>query len=123
MPLSAEGTPSRRILLANAAVSTAGDAFQHVVIDGKRYSHIVDPRTGLGRTDRSAVTVIARDCLTADALDTAVIAMGPETGLALVERTLGAAAFFVRGNDHGRPETRETSRFAAFVIDDEKTAD
>ena len=123
VPLSAEGTPSRQILLANAAVSTAGDAFQHVVIDGRRYSHIVDPRTGLGRTDRSAVTVIARDCLTADALDTAVIVMGPEAGLALVERTPGAAAFFVRGSDKGQPETRETSRFAAFVIGGDKPAD
>ena len=122
VPLSADGTPSRQIVLANAAVSTAGDAFQHVVIDGKRYSHIVDPRTGLGMTDRSAVTVIARDCLTADALDTAVIAMGPDAGLALVEQTPGAAAFFVRATE-GEPETRETSRFTEFVVIAEKPAD
>ncbi len=59
IPLSEDGAPTREICLANAAVTTSGDAFQHVVIDGRRYSHIVDPRTGLGLTDRSGVTVIA----------------------------------------------------------------
>ena len=107
VPLSAEGTPSKQICLANAAVSTAGDAFQHVDIDGKRYSHIVDPHTGLGMTDRSAVTVIAPDCTTADGLDTAVIALGPRAGLALVEGTPGAAAFFVRA---GRSSPRHSNR-------------
>ena len=111
IPLSAEGTPSRQILLANAAVSTAGDAFQHVVIDGRRYSHIVDPHTGLGMTDRMGVTVIAPDCLTADGLDTAVAAMGPKAGLALIEKTPGAAAFIVRPGD-GEPEVFESKRFA-----------
>ena len=43
-----EKTPSRYLILANQAVSTSGDAEQYVEIDGKRYSHIVDPRTGFG---------------------------------------------------------------------------
>ncbi len=77
MPLSADGTPTRHIQLASAAVTTSGDAFQHVVIDGRRYSHIVDPRTGLGLTDQSGVTVIAPDCMTADSLATAVSVLGP----------------------------------------------
>jgi thiamine biosynthesis lipoprotein len=115
VPLSADGTPSRRILLANAAVTTAGDAFQHVVIDGKRYSHIVDPHTGLGMTDRTGVTVIAPDCITADGLDTAVAALGPKAGLELIEQTPGAAAFIVRPTD-GAPEIFESERFKAFVI-------
>jgi thiamine biosynthesis lipoprotein len=114
VPLSTEGTPSRQILLANAAVSTAGDAAQHVVIDGKRYSHIVDPRTGLGMTDRLGVTVIARDCITADSLDTAVSVMGPQAGLKLIEETPGGAAFMVRPTD-GEPQVFESRRFGAFV--------
>jgi thiamine biosynthesis lipoprotein len=116
VPLSHEGTPTKQILLANAAVSTAGDAFQHVVIDGQRYSHIVDPHTGLGMTDRVGVTVIAADCLTADGLDTAVAALGPARGLELVEKTPGAAAFLVRPREEGEPEIFESSRFATYVI-------
>jgi thiamine biosynthesis lipoprotein len=114
VPLSAEGTPSRQICLARAAVTTSGDAFQHVDIGGKRYSHIVDPHTGLGMTDRSAVTVIAVDCITADGLDTAVIAMGPQEGLKLIEETSAAAAFFVRATD-GEPEVFESKRFGAYI--------
>jgi FAD:protein FMN transferase len=115
LPLSSEGTPSRKVSLRNAAITTAGDAFQHVVIDGKRYSHIVDPRTGLGMTDSLGVAVIARDCITADSLDTAVSVMGVEAGMALVEETAGAAAFIVRPTEAGT-EVHESRRFAAFVV-------
>ena len=47
------------LLLHDAAVSTSGDAEQYVEIDGKRYSHIVDPKTGLGLVGRMSATVVA----------------------------------------------------------------
>ena len=119
MPLSAEGTPSRDILLANAAVTTAGDAFQHVDIDGKRYSHIVDPRTGLGMTDRTGVGVIAKDCITADSLDTAISVMGPQAGLELIETIPGAAAFIVRPTED-EPEIYESRHFKDFLAPDKQ---
>jgi len=88
--------PVRFVLLARAAIATSGDVFQRVEIGGKRYSHIVDPRTGIGLTDHSLVTVVARDCTTADSLATAVSVLGPEKGLRLVRRTPGAAVRMVR---------------------------
>ncbi len=97
-------------------MTTSGDAFQHVVIDGRRYSHIVDPRTGLGLTDQSGVTVIAPDCLSADSLATAVSVLGPTAGLQLIEATPHAAAFIVR-NENGHLETHASKRFAAYVTD------
>jgi thiamine biosynthesis lipoprotein len=115
VPLSADGTPTRKISLANAAVTTSGDAFQHVTLDGKRYSHIVDPHTGLGLTDRSGVTVIAGDCISADSLATAVSAMGPRAGLELIEKIPGAAAFIVRATDR-EPEIYQSRRFETFVV-------
>lgn len=90
------GPPSRYVWLVNGALTTSGDAFQYVAIDGKRYSHIVDPHTGLGLTTRSSVTVTARDCLTADSLATAVSVLGPERGLELIKRNAGAEALIVR---------------------------
>jgi thiamine biosynthesis lipoprotein len=105
-----QSRPERYISLRDAAVSTSGDAERFVVIDGKRYSHIVDPRTGLGVVDRCSVTVVARDGATADALDTAVFVLGPERGLALVEATDGAAALIVR-SEGGVTKSYESSRF------------
>jgi len=81
--------PTRFVQIARVALATSGDAFQRLEIDGKRYSHIVDPRTGLGLTDHSLVTVIARDCITADSLATAVSVLGPEPGLKLISATSG----------------------------------
>lgn len=103
-----EGTPSVYLMLHDAAVSTSGDTERFVVIDGKRYSHIVDPRTGLGVVERASVTVIARNGATADALATAVYGLGPERGLALIESTEGASAYFVTRDERGY--TRRESR-------------
>lgn len=75
------------LLLANRAVATSGDLFQHVVIEGKRYSHIINPHTGLGLTNQSLVTVVAPDGITADSYASAVSVLGPGEGMKLIERT------------------------------------
>ncbi len=89
------------VLLRNAAVTTAGDAYQFVEIDGVRYSHIVNPQTGLGQTIRRSVTVIARDGITADGLDTAVCLLEPDRGLRLVAATPGAEVSIVQAAGEG----------------------
>jgi thiamine biosynthesis lipoprotein len=116
VPLSEEGTPTRTISLANAAVTTSGDALQHVDIGGRRYSHIVDPRTGLGLTNRIGVAVIAPDCITADSLDTAVCVLGVREGLKLIEKHPGVEVFIVRPTDT-EPEIVESPGFGKFVVD------
>lgn len=87
--------------LADAALTTSGDAYQGVEIDGVRYSHIVDPRTGLGLASRTAVTVIAPDCTTANALATALSVLGPGDGLDVIAGFPDTAAIFsvVEGGD------------------------
>ncbi len=62
---------SGQLELSNCAVSTSGDLHQSVEIEGIRYSHIVDPKTGLGLTSHLAVTIVAADATTSDALATA----------------------------------------------------
>jgi thiamine biosynthesis lipoprotein len=113
-PVDEDGAPRTRVLLANAAVTTSGDALQHVEIGGKRYSHIVDPRTGLGLTDRTSVTVIARDCTSADSLATAVSVLGPKEGLKLIEHTPGTAAWIVRPAPDGKWATFASPGFRKF---------
>lgn len=113
-PLDVTNAPPRTfVLLRDRALATSGDLFQHVVINGVRYSHIVNPRTGLGLTDHSLVTVIARDGMTADALATAVSVLGPDRGLKLVKRN-GAVAHIVR-MPHGKLQFRVSRGFARYV--------
>jgi FAD:protein FMN transferase len=74
------------LLLAHTAISSSGDTEQFVVIDGRRYSHIVDPRTGIGLTDRVAVTVLAPSAALSDGLSTLISVLGPERGIPLIAR-------------------------------------
>ena len=85
------------------------------MIGGKRYSHLVDPRTGLGLTDRTSVTVVARDCTTADSLATAASVLGPTEGLKLIADMPGTAAWIVRPAGDGKWETLESPGFCKFV--------
>ena len=102
--------PPRTLWLRRSAVATSGDVFQRLEIGGRRYSHILDPRTGIGLTDHSLVTVVARDATTADSLATAVSVLGPEAGLRLIERTAGASALILRVPE-GRIEVTESRHF------------
>jgi len=87
-----EAAAGERLLLRRAAVSTSGDSEQWVERDGVRYSHILDPRTGIGLTGRRRATVVAPEGVTADSLATAACVLGPAEAVALVEATPGAAA-------------------------------
>ncbi|HEX4142585.1 MAG TPA: FAD:protein FMN transferase [Pirellulales bacterium] len=102
--------PTRYVTLTHAAITTSGDLYQHVDIDGVRYSHIVDPKTGLGLTDRSSVTLIARDCLTADSVTKAIAVGGPEKGLKMVAEISGAEVL-IRRVVGDKVEMRESPGF------------
>jgi thiamine biosynthesis lipoprotein len=107
-------SPSRYLLLRDAAVSTSGDAEQYVEIEGKRYSHLIDPRTGLGLVGRQSVTVVAQNGLAADPLTKVVSILGPERGLALIDATAGTAALVVRQTDKGE-ESFASKRFHSYL--------
>lgn len=85
-----------RIRLAGRAVSTSGDLHQFIELGGRRYSHILSPRTGLGLTERIACSVTAPDCTTSDALATAMCVLGEEAGMKLASRLPGVEVRFAR---------------------------
>jgi thiamine biosynthesis lipoprotein len=99
---SSENGLTKAVLLENAAVSTSGDTEQFVEIGGIRYSHIVDPATGRGLTERIGVTIIARNATTTDALTTAVSVMGTESGVKLVDSLPGVSALIVALEKEGK---------------------
>ncbi len=90
---------SRTIMLSNAAITTSGDARQFVEIEGQRYSHIVDPKTGLGLTRRSSTTVIAPTGWQADSYATAVNVLGSKAGMTWLETHPGCSALIVEMQD------------------------
>jgi thiamine biosynthesis lipoprotein len=102
------------VMLANAGISTSGDTEQFIEIGGRRYSHIIDPTTGLGLTNRIQATVIARDATTTDAMATTVCVLGPKRGIAAIEKTPHAAALILTKDDV-RHETLISPRFRQFL--------
>jgi len=105
--------PARFVLLRNRALATSGDVFQYVEVEGRRYSHIVDPRTGMGLTDRSLVTVIARDGMIADALATALSVLGPQRGFEVMKAYHGAEGRVVRAPG-AHVESAESEGFSKY---------
>jgi thiamine biosynthesis lipoprotein len=84
--------PGSPLTVSRCGVSTSGDEEQWVDIGGVRYSHILDPRTGIGLTGHSSVTVVAALATVSDMLATAVSVLGPDKGRQLVDGWAGAAA-------------------------------
>ncbi len=81
--------------LANCAISTSGDTEQFVIIGGRRYSHVVDPRTGWAVTNRVQASVIAPDGFTSDPLSKIFALIEGKSAEAVLKR-LGAREWFVR---------------------------
>ena len=104
---------TRFLILKNVAVATSGDAYQFIEFGGKRYSHIVDPKTGLGLTHRSSVTVIAPTGWQADVYASAVSVLGPKRGMKLIAGKCGieTSVTILR---NGKPVTVRTGGFKSF---------
>jgi len=101
---------SRSVILRHAGISTSGDTEQYVEIDGRRYSHIVNPATGLGLTERIGVTIIAPNSTDSDRLATAVSVLGAAKGLAFIESQSACAALIVTLTNGGT-QVLESRRF------------
>ncbi len=113
--ITLDGDPSVVIELDGRGVATSADTQQFVMIDGTRYSHIVDPRTGLGVTNRLSVTVVAPDAATADALASAVSVLGRDE---VVRTRFPQVKVYM--TDHAQaPDTRldwwRAARFGLFI--------
>ena len=111
-PFQAHALAGKFLMRDGEAVATSGNYERFVEIDGLRYAHIMDGRTGQPVTGMAGVTVIAPDAATADALSTALFILGPQRGVALLRTRPGCEALWI-------PDTPErltvlaTSGFAA----------
>lgn len=92
--------PFSALNISNYAIATSGDYEKFVMIDGKRYSHTIDPKTGLPISGIKSVTILAPNAELADALATPVMVMGVEVGLDLINQLKGIACIII--NDKNR---------------------
>ena len=85
-PRDASAASFATIELSNATLSTSGDYERSFVKDGRRYHHLLDPDVGLPAMGCRSVTIVTDSALLADALSTGVFILGPDEGMALIER-------------------------------------
>ena len=86
LPESSDETLDKKLELSNFAVSTSGDVYRYIIHNGKKYSHIIDPKTGYGVTSQRNVTVISKYGRDADWLATACSILPIKKALKLVEK-------------------------------------
>ena len=98
--------------LFNRAIATSGDYRNYFEVDGKFYSHILDPRTGYPVTNGIvSVSVLADTCTVADGLATGIMVMGVEKGLSLINRLAGVEAFIIVRTEDGRFDDHLSQNF------------
>ena len=104
------------LALENAAVATSGDYRNFFDFEGKIYSHTIDPKSGWTvKHNLASATVIAQECMLADALATAVMALGPELGLRLIENLPGIEVLLILRMDNNDFSEQQSSGFAKYL--------
>lgn len=98
------------------AIATSGDYERFLEVDGVRYHHLLDPSTGAPARGVASATVVAPTCALADAWATASFVLGPERGIAALEREPGLEGLLLVVNPDGTLAAHETSGFAALRL-------
>src|SRR5262249_24194477 len=88
----------RKVLIKNAGISTSGSSEQYILFNNQRYSHIIDPRTGVGMTSLAMVTIVAQDGVTSDSLSTTACLLGRQATRGLLRMYPGSRAYFSESN-------------------------
>lgn len=101
-PRASQQTYVITVPLENVAISTSGDYERFFIEDGKRYHHILNPRTGKSDSELMSVTILADTSMEADALSTSVFVMGLKAGMALINSRSNTSAIIIdrAGNSH-----------------------
>jgi thiamine biosynthesis lipoprotein len=106
------------ISLDKGAITTSGSYRKFYESEGKKISHIIDPRTGYpSQNELISVTVYAPDAITADAYDNALMVMGLQKAIAFVEKREEMAAYFIYRDKSGKIADTATTRFYRFITE------
>jgi thiamine biosynthesis lipoprotein len=94
------GQPFSYLPISDMAIATSGNYEKYVVIDGKKYSHTINPRTGLPVTGIKSVSIIAPNAELADAMTTPVMIRGIKAGLGMINQIRGLACILIDDNNN-----------------------
>ena len=104
--------------ICDKAVATSGNYRNYYIKDGVKYSHTIDPQTGYpSEQDILGATVIADDCMTADAYATAFMAMGVEKSVEVAQTIPGLHYYFIYVKDDGEVTNMFSDEFQQFVVE------
>ena len=102
--------------LCDMSLATSGNYRNYYIKDGKKYSHTIDPFTGYpAETDLLGATVLADDCMTADAYATAFMAMGVEKACKIADKVEGLHYYFIFADKNGEFEVVYSDGFEQFL--------
>ncbi len=106
--------------LRDCSMATSGNYRKFFEKDGVKYSHSIDPKTGFPVMDRLlSATIVAKDCMTADAYATACMIMGLEKSIDFISRKKELDAYFIYSGDNGVFKTWETWNFEKLIYKDD----
>ena len=106
--------------IVDKAVSTSGDYEKFFIMNGERYSHIIDPRTGTPVKGVISVTIVAGNATMADAFSTGVFVMGVEEGLKFIENKPGVEGIIVYEDSNANLIVKTSSGMRSLLQDDSK---
>lgn len=116
-PLTDRRAVQKIIEPGDMGMATSGDYRNFMEINGKRYSHTIDPNTGKPVThDLASVTVLHESAMTADALATALNVLGPDAGIQLANKKGISACFIVRSGNNNKYREFYTHNFDSFFV-------
>lgn len=104
----------KKIRLKNSAVATSGDLYQYVEIEGKRYSHIINPLTGIALRNSIQVTTIAKTATEADAFASAMSVLGIEHTRTLLPKLENLHAYIIESNSENH-KSWSSSKFKSYL--------
>ncbi|HEX4877945.1 MAG TPA: FAD:protein FMN transferase [Chitinophagaceae bacterium] len=96
---NAARSPFSLVEITDMAIATSGNYEKYIMIGGKRYSHTIDPKTGLPVTGIKSVTIISPNAEIADAMATPVMIMGVKAGVDMINQVKGLACIVIDDND------------------------
>lgn len=104
------------VALDNKALATSGNYRNYYEVDSVRYSHTIDPRTGYPvQHGLLSATVVASDCMTADAYATALMVMGTQNAISLLDQVTELEAFLIYNDESGKMQTYVSESLKPFI--------
>lgn len=107
-----------KLQLPNLAMATSGNYRNFYVENGKKYAHTIDPKTGYPvEHSLLSATVLANDCMTADAFATAFMVLGMDLGIEIARQVQGIDVYFIYADENGKNQVYMSEGFGQYLVE------